>query len=276
MWVKGNLHCHSDQSADGEVPVAELCQWYGAREYGLLAITDHNTVTDLTVASPQEQLTLVPRSVEIGDQTENILAIGVTEMPPRSRTSQETIDRIRNRGGIAILAHPNWRWNHWTADDLMNLQGYEGIEIVNTHMRECEGHESALHLFDEVLLRGKRIFAFGNDDAHNIRDGQIIGQTWNMIQAESRQYGDLKDAIRLGQFYVSTGGRISKMMMQDGWFSLECPVESRITVVVNGERIWWGTGKTAQYRLRPGELYVRAEIDSPEGRAYTQAAVPGG
>jgi hypothetical protein len=276
MWVKGNLHCHSNQSADGEVPVAELCQWYGTREYGLLAITDHNSVTDLTAASPQGHLALVPRSVEIGDQTENILAIGVADMPPRGRTSQETIDGIRSRGGIAILAHPNWRWNHWTADDLVDLQGYVGIEVLNTHMRECEGHESALHLFDEVLLRGKRIFAFGNDDAHNIRDGQIIGQAWNMIQSESRQYGDLKDAIQLGRFYVSTGGRIAKAVIQDGWFSVECPVDSRITFVVNGERIWCGIGKTAKYTLQRGELYVRAEIESPEGRAYTQAAFPDG
>ena len=272
MWVKGNLHCHSNQSADGEVPVAELCQWYGAREYGLLAITDHNTVTDLTGASPPAQLTLVPRSVEIGGQTENILAIGVPEMPLRSRTSQETIDSIRSHGGIAILAHPNWRWNHWTAEDLMRLQGYVGIEIVNTHMRECDGHESALHLFDEVLLRGKRIFAFGNDDAHTLRDGQIIGQAWNMIQAPSRRYDDLKAAIHLGQFYVSTGGRISKAAMQAGQFSVECPVESRITFVVNGERLWGGVGKAAQYTLRRGEVYVRAEIESPEGRAYTQPA----
>jgi predicted metal-dependent phosphoesterase TrpH len=130
MWVKGNLHCHSNHSADGEVPVADLCRWYGARGYGLLAITDHDSVTDLTAVSPQGHLALVPRSVEIGDQTENILAIGVTEMPPRGRTSQETIDGIRSRGGIAILAHPNWRWMHWTADDLVRLQGYVGIEIL--------------------------------------------------------------------------------------------------------------------------------------------------
>ena len=272
MWVKGNLHCHSNQSADGEVPVAELCQWYRTREYGLLAITDHNSVTDLTAVSPQGHLALVPRSVEIGDQTENILAIGVTDISPPGRTSQEIIDGIRSQGGIAILAHPNWRWNHWTADDLIRLQGYAGIEILNTHMRECDGHESAFHLFDEVLLRGKRILAFGNDDAHNIRDGEIIGQAWNMIQSESHRYGDLRDAIQSGQLYVSTGGRIAKTVMQDGRFSVECPVDSRITFVVNGERVWCGIGKAAQYALQNGELYVMAEIESAEGRAYTQAA----
>lgn len=275
MWVKGNLHCHSDHSADGTVPVAELCRWYGTRDYGLLAITDHNSVTDLTAVSPDNELALVPRSVEIGDQTENILAIGITGMPPKGRTSQETIDAIRSQGAIAILAHPNWRWNHWSADDLVALQGYVGIEVLNTHMRECEGHESAWHLFDEALLRGKRLLAFGNDDAHDTHDEQIIGQAWNVIESESRGYRDLKAALELGRFYVSTGGRITRAAMEGGGFNVECPVDSRITFVVNGERISCGTRKAAQYMLRPGEIYVRAEIESPEGRAYTQAAFPG-
>jgi predicted metal-dependent phosphoesterase TrpH len=274
MWVKGNLHCHSNNSPDGEVPVADLCQWYRARQYGLLAITDHNSVTDLTDIATPGQLALVPRSVEIGEQTENILAIGVAEMPPRGRTSQATIDEIRSRGGIAILAHPNWCWNHWTANDLVTLQGYAGIEVLNTHMRECEGHESAFHLFDEVLLRGKRIFAFGNDDAHNTHDEEIIGQAWNMVESESHGHADLRDAIRSGRLYVSTGGRITRAVMQGGRFIVECPVDSRIVFVVNGERVLCETGKGAQYELRHGEMYVRAEIESPEGRAYTQAAFP--
>ena len=274
MWVKGNLHCHSIHSPDGEVPVADLCQWYRDHHYGFLAITDHNSVTDLTGVAAPDQLTLVPRSVEIGEQTENILAIGVAEMPPRGRTSQATIDEIRSRGGIAILAHPNWRWNHWTADDLVTLQGYTGIEVLNTHMRECEGHESAFHLFDEVLLRGKRVFAFGNDDAHNAHDEKIIGQAWNMIESESHGYADLRDAIQAGRLYASTGGRITRAVMQGGRFIVECPVDSRIVFVVNGERVLCKTGKGAQYELRHGEMYVRAEIESPEGRAYTQAAFP--
>jgi predicted metal-dependent phosphoesterase TrpH len=274
MWVKGNLHCHSDNSPDGEVPVNDLCRWYEARHYGLLAITDHNSVTDLTAIATPSQLALVPRSVEIGEKTENILAIGVAEMPPRARTSQATIDEIRGQGGMAILAHPNWCWNHWTANDLVTLQGYIGIEVLNTHMRECEGHESAFHLFDEVLLRGKRVFVFGNDDAHNTHDEEIIGQAWNMIESEGYGYGDLRDAIQSGRFYVSAGGRIAKAVMQGGRFSVECPVDSRIVFVVNGERVLCKAGKGAQYELRRGERYVRAEIESPEGRAYTQAAFP--
>ncbi len=274
MWIKGNLHCHSNNSSDGEVSVAELCQWYRAHKYGLLAITDHNSITDLTGIAGPGQLALVPRSVEIGEQTENILAIGVADMPPRGQTNQATIDEIRNRGGMAILAHPNWRWNHWTAKDLVTLQGYVGIEVLNTHMRECEGHESAFHIFDEVLCRGKRILAFGNDDAHNTHDAEIIGQVWNMIESEGPAYEDLRAAIESGQFYVSTGGRITAATMRGGRFSVKCPLESRIVFIVNGERVLCKTGKDAQYELRQGELYIRAEIESPEGKAYTQAAFP--
>jgi hypothetical protein len=156
----------------------------------------------------------------------------------------------------------------------VTLQGYIGIEVLNTHMRECEGHESAFHLFDEVLLRGKRIFAFGNDDAHNTYDEEIIGQAWNMIESDGYGYEDLRDAIQSGRLYVSTGGRITTAVMRGGRFNVECPVDSRIVFVVNGERVLSTTGKGARYDLRRGAMYVRVEIESSEGRAYTQAAFP--
>jgi hypothetical protein len=73
---------------------------------------------------------------------------------------------------------------------------------------------------------------------------------------------------------VSTGGRITKAVIRGGRFSVECPVDSRIVFVVNGERVLCRMGKGAQYELRHGETYVRAEIESPEGGAYTQAAFP--
>lgn len=274
MWVKSNLHCHSANSHDGEIPVAELCRWYARREYGLLAITDHNRITDLTGEATGGSMLLVPRSVEIGGQTQNILAIGIREFPPAGLTAQGTLDAISRQGGISILAHPNWRWNHWTADDLTVLHDYAGIEILNTHMRECEGSEYALHILDEILLRGKRTLAFGNDDAHNIRDERIIGQAWNEIQVEEPTYPKLMQAIRTGRFYVSTGARIRDVVLNGNRFVVECSAESRITVVANGERVNRTSGLGVGYELRGGERYLRAEVESHEGAAYTQAFFP--
>lgn len=271
MWVKANFHCHSEKSSDGEVPVESLCRWYANRGYGLLAVTDHNVITALD-PSPDPRLSVVPRSVEIGNVAENILAIAVVDLPPPGRRPQEVIDHIQGGDGLAILAHPNWCWNHWTADDLMGLQRYVGIEIINTHMRECEGHEFALHLYDEVLMRGKRTWALGNDDAHNIRDERIIGQVWNEIQAEDTHVENLLRAIRAGDFYVSTGARIGSVTRGEGRLSVQCPEECRITFIVNGERVWSGTGQEATYTLRRGERYVRAEVESQRGSAYTQPA----
>ena len=217
---------------------------------------------------------LVPRSVEIGGQTQNVLAIGIHEPPPAGLTTQGTLDAISRQGGISILAHPNWRWNHWTADDLMALHGYTGIEIVNTHMRECKGNEYALHIFDEILLREKRTLAFGNDDAHNIRDERIIGQAWNEIQVVEPTYPKLMQAICVGRFYVSTGARIKGAVLDGNRFVVECPAESRITVVANGEQVHRTSGRHAGYELRGGERYLRAEVETDKGLAYTQAFFP--
>lgn len=275
MWVRSNLHCHSANSHDGEIPVPELCRWYARRGYGLLAITDHNQITDLTTAQSDGSMLLVGRSVEIGYQTENILAIGIDELPDERLTVQEKLDAIARQGGMAILAHPNWRWNHWTADQLMLLQGYIGIEIVNTHMVECEGNEFALHIFDEILLRGKRALAFGNDDAHNFTDNQVIGRAWNEILVTRPTYADLMEAIRTGRFYVSTGAHIDAARLTGDRFTIDCPVESKVMFVVNGERVESCVGRRAEYVLRGGELYVRAEVTANDGTAYTQAVFPG-
>jgi len=269
IWVKANFHCHSDNSADGEVPVDELCRWYADRGYGLLAVTDHNIITPLQ-SSPDSPLALVPRSVELGGTRENVLAIGVRDMPPRECPAQEIIDGIRDAGGLAILAHPNWCWNHWSAHDLVRLDGYVGIEIVNTHMRECDGHERALHVYDEALLRGKRLWAFGNDDAHNLRDQRIGGRVWNMILAGSRRVDDVLSAVAAGEFYVSSGTRLRRVTRGSGFLQVTVEDEARITFVVNGERVASHTGREAVHRLRPGERFVRAEVESDAGVAFTQ------
>lgn len=275
MWVKSNLHCHSANSHDAEIPVAELCQWYARRGYGLLAITDHNQITDLTTAQSDGSMLLVGRSVEIGYQTENILAIGIHELPDERLTVQEKLDAIGRQGGMTILPHPNWRWKHWTPDQLMLLQGYVGIEIVNTHMVECEGNACALHIFDEILLRGKRVLAFGNDDAHNFANDQVIGRAWNEILVLQATYADLMEAIRTGRFYVSTGARIDATGLTRDRLTIDCPVESEVTFVVNGERMRRCVGRHAEYVLSGGEFYVRAEVTTNDGTAYTQAVFPG-
>jgi predicted metal-dependent phosphoesterase TrpH len=50
VWLKGNLHTHTEASPCGHYPLEEIAATYGDRimKYDFLAITDHLLMTDVS------------------------------------------------------------------------------------------------------------------------------------------------------------------------------------------------------------------------------------
>ncbi len=268
-WYKGNLHTHT-QNSDGQFTPEETCVLYNKKGYHFLAITDHNRITK-GVTAPDDLLLI--ESCEIDVQSFHIVGIDMKdEFNKEGLTPQQVIDRIKQQGAIVILAHPYW--SGLTSYELLQLGGYEGIEIYNhvCHRMRGKGY-SNVHI-DEVLQTGKKFFCFAVDDSHIEGD---IANGFIMVKAERHTERDILTSIKKGNFYSSTGLFIKDIIVENT-IKVYCdPVKTIDFIGYNatGERI---AGEKpieyAEYQIKGTERYIRIEITDTYGKkAWTNPVV---
>ncbi len=271
-WYRANLHTHTDRSDAHRTP-EQVCDEYRQAGYALLAITDHNRVTD--VAHLSGDGLLVVRGAEIdggrGELGTSYHVVGVDlpadfEMPPRD-VAQVMIDSIVAAGGFAFLAHPYW--SSQTVHDLLPLTGHIGVEIHNYSCRTI-GKAANEQVWDDLLSRGQRPFGLAVDDAHWHHPDSQGG--WVMVKGERPTKQALLAALRSGAFYASSGPQIHDFHITDGWARAACSPCREIAFVCDGTRGYSarpeadGPLTRAEARLSGSEKYVRLQVTDRQGR----------
>ncbi|WP_277553811.1 PHP domain-containing protein [Halobaculum limi] len=124
-------HVHSEESYDGHDPVELLLEH--AAEIGLdgIVVTDHDAIeASLRAAdlAPEYGLIGIP-GVEVSTAAGHLLAIGVEERPPARRPFTETVETVREMGGVAVVPHPFQRTRHGVRR--RHIDDCDGVEVFN-------------------------------------------------------------------------------------------------------------------------------------------------
>lgn len=169
-------HVHSEDSYDGHESV-ELILAH-ASDIGLdgVVVTDHDTIDESLRAAelaPEFGLVGIP-GVEVSTMAGHLLAIGVETCPPRGQPLEETVEFVRNLGGIAVIPHPFQRSRHGVRKTRIKSCEYDGIEVYNSM------------LFTGYRNRRANRYAerhdypkLGASDAHSIR---YVGRAYTEIR----------------------------------------------------------------------------------------------
>jgi predicted metal-dependent phosphoesterase TrpH len=108
VWSKADLHIHSNHS-DGIAKIPEILEHVAkATDLSVIAITDHNTIEGALFAKELEELYGIEVIVgeEVSSTEGHIIGLFLTEEIPAGLTPAETIRRINEQNGIAIIPHP--------------------------------------------------------------------------------------------------------------------------------------------------------------------------
>ena len=129
--VSVDPHVHSEDSYDGHEPVELLLEH--AADIGLdgIVVTDHDEIGESLRAAelaPEYGLVGIP-GVEVSTAAGHLLAIGVEERPEARRPFAETVERVRDLGGIAVVPHPFQRTRHGVRR--RRIGDADAIEIFN-------------------------------------------------------------------------------------------------------------------------------------------------
>ncbi|MFZ1022856.1 MAG: CehA/McbA family metallohydrolase [Thermoplasmata archaeon] len=190
--IRLDLHVHSRSSPDSTLTLGAIADQLGLAGLQGFALTDHNTV--LGHAALRELNRQYPRlwflpGIEVSTQEGHLLVYGLAELPPIYRPLADTLDWVRDRGGIPVLAHP-LRWSHGVGRRLAARAPVAAIESVN-------GHNSTLaNARAEVIAARRGIGSTGGSDAHELSD---LGRAFTEFPGEVDSLDDILEALRRGR-----------------------------------------------------------------------------
>jgi PHP domain/PHP-associated/Glycosyltransferase Family 4 len=209
--IEVDLHMHTDHSHDCATPVDVLLA--SARDAGLgaIAVTDHNEISGALEARAKAAKAgvkvIVGEEVKTAGQGE-VIGLFLEQKIPRGLSLQETIDRIREQGGVVYVPHPFDRM-HSVPDYehlLRVLDDVDAIEIFNSRV--------AIGAFNDEAARFAakyRIVAGAGSDAHvpqglgsarirmrdfdgpdeflqSLRDGEILTRPSSLLYVQALKF----------------------------------------------------------------------------------------
>ena len=192
------LHAHSELSYDGRDPVELLLEQAEAVGLDGLAVTDHDGIeASLSAAAAAREYDLVGiPGMEVSSAAGHVLALGVEELVPAGLPFEETLERIHELGGIAVVPHPFQSSRHGVAAHVTSAQlaGADAIEVYNSRLFTGRANRQAGR-----FARTHDLPMTAGSDAHI---AEMVGQAVTEVNAYHRSAEGILDAIREGRTSV--------------------------------------------------------------------------
>lgn len=213
-----DLHIHSTFS-DGKLSIPQIVDFYGSRNFKIIAITDHlceeksflgkasrvlrktltrenfqdylQTIQTEGMRALKQYGMLVIPGIEITKnyisfkRSAHIVALGVSAYIPADDTVLEIISKIKSQGALAIAAHP-------VSTQMIGHQTFHLWDLREQLKDKFDAWEvaSGPHIFDEVMKSGLPMIA--NSDFHHPKHIR----SWKTVVKCELSFDALKEAIR--------------------------------------------------------------------------------
>ena len=202
LKLKLDLHVHTNRSPDGSTPPDDLPGIAKQRGLDGYAITDHNLLS-----SDSNNEVLILPGMEISTEDGHVIGLGVSEAIPRGLSADETIRRIRDFGGVSIVAHPYDLFR--PAVKLHRLTEHpNAIEVIN----------SASFLHSYSWTRTRKFAEKGGYPMSGGSDSHIpdtLGRAYTEIESDTKSVESVLASLRAGRIKpfgaaVGMGERLRK------------------------------------------------------------------
>lgn len=191
---KADLHLHTLYS-DGTARLADILDRVErATDLDLVAITDHDRIDGAQRAAELHAAGDYHFGLVVGEEittrSGHLLGLFLTQPIPPFRSVTETVERIHEQGGLAVVPHPLGIFLSVGRRSMVRLQAddrperrLDGVELINPTLGGRIGHERMATLNAERL----HLPGLGNSDAHTL---EVIGSAWTWFP------GSTADAFR--------------------------------------------------------------------------------
>ena len=191
MYIKADLHNHTLYSKDSLLHIKVLLRLAKRRGIDVIAITDHNRLTEIEKTYEEVFDIKVIRGEEVKTEKGEILALFINEEIPPGLSPEETLDIIEGQGGVAIIPHPFDTFRNKTAL-LLNWEPDRKIivEVMNGRYITPAFGEAAYSYakkYNYPMVAGS--------DAHTPVE---VGRAYTVLRADKYDEEDVYKAIKRG------------------------------------------------------------------------------
>jgi hypothetical protein len=192
------LHVHSALSYDGRDPVEDLLARARDADLDAIAVTDHDEIDaslDAVSIAADYGLVGIP-GMEISSAAGHVLALGVDELVPAGLSFGETLDRIREAGGVAIVPHPFQSSRHGVSRHVSRdqLADADAIEVYNSRLLTGAANRKA-----ERFAASRGLPMTAGSDAHI---AEMVGRAVTEVDTDERSAAAILDAVCDGRTSV--------------------------------------------------------------------------
>jgi hypothetical protein len=162
-------------------------------DISVIAITDHNTIEGALFAQSLQEMYGIEVVVgeEISSKSGHIIGLWLQEAIPPNLSAAETVSRINEQGGIAVIAHP-------FANRAFGPFGLESVgqAIYDVAFHALEVYNSSPYLIyanrlaAKAFAGGQGVAATGGSDAHVLK---AVGKGYTLFRG--RTAADLRLSI---------------------------------------------------------------------------------
>ena len=287
FW-RGNIHTHSTRS-DGKLTPREVIAAYRAQGYDFISVTDHFMakfgwpVIDTSAYRDDSFTTLLGAELHAGETSVgepwHFVAVGLPLdfAPARDdETPAELAQRAADAGAFVGIAHPN-RYS-LTLEEALQIDAAQAIEVFNHTTLTHNDRPDSWWLCDQLSTRGRRVLAFGADDAHFNARPDGFG-CWIQVKSEALDPDQLLASLKAGDFYTSQGPEFIDATVRDGRIRVKCSPATAIFVSGRGSTARQARGvdlTEASFPVDPFRCaFFRVTIiDSAGRRAWTNPVWP--
>ncbi len=192
------LHTHSELSHDGRDPVDLLLEQAAAVGLDALAVTDHDEIdASIEAAERAPDYGLVGIvGMEVTCAAGHVLAFGIDDLVESGLPFDETLNRIHDQGGIAVIPHPFQKTRHGVAAHVTDeqLASADAIEVYNSRLFTGRSNRQA----GKFAIRHGLPMTAGSD-AHI---SEMVGQAVTEVGADDRSAAAILSAIAEGRTSV--------------------------------------------------------------------------
>ena len=295
-WRRGDFHAHtahSDGSCDvagARVPCPAINTFEAARDANLdfVAITDHNTITQLAdIAAQQKNFpkTLLIPGTEITTFNGHANVIGNTSFldfqlgSPRLPTPAPLFDQVKQQDAFISVNHPGLPSGEicmgcgWTVKDT-DWSRVTAIEVINgSTLRTggAEGPTSGIRFWDNLLKQGRRITAIGGSDNHDATDTagakqSPIGKPATVVYATELSTKAVIAGVKSGRVFIDVAG------MPGAILDVEAAAGTQRAVM--GGELQLAEGETGAIVVSTSDVPVRARFAFVSENLTVQDANP--
>ena len=192
MRLRIDLHVHTRDSLDSHISLDDAARRCREEDLDGFAVTNHDFFSDIPSSWLKKTDLVILRGMEVSARGAHILALDINEEVDMGLGIRETVEKIHEQGGLAIIAHPYSVLRTWVNRREIEAAGFDLVEVANAYQFP----------YVWMLERNTRLAQklglpqTGGSDAHIPR---TVGRAYTVLEVDERSEEGVLEALRKGK-----------------------------------------------------------------------------